>query len=563
MVHPKEGRITLYDTTLRDGSQAEDVLFTVEDKLRILQRLDEFGVDFIEGGWPGANPKDELFFQQAKSVPLRHSRLTAFGSTRKPKSKVENDPVLNGLLRAETSVVTIFGKSWDLHVSRALGITLEENLHIIDDSIRFLKQRVDTVFFDAEHFFDGYKAAPEYALKVLETARDAGADCLVLCDTNGGSLVHEIAQITQTAQALGAPLGIHCHNDADLAVANSLSALTSGAMHVQGTINGIGERCGNANLVSIIANLCLKMGCNTNITPEQLARLTPLSRFVDEMINRSPRKNQPYVGQSAFAHKGGIHVSAVLKDAATYEHVVPELVGNRQRVLVSEQSGKSNLIYKFREMGIEFNGTVEEDGKLAGLLQKIKELEKEGYQFDGAEGSFELLARRALGKMPEYFAPRGFRVIDERRFRETSAEGCPGLLRVRDSEGTVKLLVAGVVEHLVSEGTGPVDALYNALHKVLQRYYPSLASNRMMLMDYKVRILNKGGTDAKVRVLVGWRDHSRSWSTVGVSDHIIEASYDAMLDAITYKLFKDGIAPLGGVAPTFGVIPADFVKECV
>lgn len=561
MTHPKEGRITLYDTTLRDGSQSEDVLFSVEDKLRILHRLDEFGIDFVEGGWPGANPKDEEFFHHAKSLTLNNARLVAFGSTRKPKSSAEKDGVLNSLLRAETGVVTIFGKSWDLHVSRALGISLQENLQVIDDSIRYLKKRVDTVFFDAEHFFDGYKAAPDYALKVLETARDAGADCLVLCDTNGGSMVGEIAAITQKALSLKAALGIHCHNDADLAVANSLSAVEAGAIHVQGTINGIGERCGNANLISIIPNLCLKMKRKTNISADQLARLTSLSRFVDEMVNRPSQKNQSYVGNSAFAHKGGVHVSAVLKDSATYEHMNPELVGNRQRVLISEQAGKSNLVYKCREMGLELVDGAVDDARIAGLLQKIKDLEHDGYQFDGAEASFELLARRALGKMTEYFAPRGFRVIDERRFRETSAEGCPGLLKMRDSEGTVKILVAGVVEHLVSEGAGPVDALYNALHKVLQRYYPSLASNRMMLMDYKVRILNKGGTDAKVRVLIGWRDNSRSWSTVGVSDHIIEASYDAMLDAITYKLFKDGIVPLGGVAPLTGLRPADYVTE--
>jgi 2-isopropylmalate synthase len=533
--------VALYDTTLRDGGQSEDIHFTVVDKIRIAERLDAIGLDFIEGGWPGANPTDNEFFQQIRQRPLRHARLVAFGSTKRSGTPVEQDPVLQGLLRAETGAITLFGKSWTLHVTDALGIELPENLALIHASIRYLKERVDTVFFDAEHFFDGFKANPAYAQQVLQTAHEAGADCLVLCDTNGGCLVSEIdqitAQIAERAEAWGAAWGIHCHNDAELAVANSLTAVRNGATQVQGTINGIGERCGNANLVSIIPNLLLKMGRHTGISQQQLTQLTRLSRYVDEITNRVPQKNQAFVGTSAFAHKGGIHVSAVLKNTLTYEHIDPKQVGNQQRVLISDQSGRSNLLYKLQELG--FNDLDSQDRRLNALLEEIKSLEHRGFQFAGAEASFELRALEAFGQLPDYFQLRGFRVIDERRVNADNE-------RTMGSEATVKLLVDGRLVHLVDEGTGPVDALHTALGRALEHYYPQV--NAMHLVDYKVRILSNGGsggTDAKVRVLTGWQDDQHNWGTVGVSDHIIAASYDAMVDAVRYKLYKDGVSPVG------------------
>ncbi|MBF0446791.1 MAG: citramalate synthase [Magnetococcales bacterium] len=524
--------ITLYDTTLRDGAQSEDILFSVEDKLRITRRLDELGVSFVEGGWPGANPKDDAFFQQVRRLRLKNCRVSAFGSTRRAGVRAKDDKILQGLLAAETGVITIFGKTWDFHVTEALNITLEENLELIFDSIRFLKSRVDTVFYDAEHFFDGFRANPEYGMKTLEAARDAGADTLVLCDTNGGRLVREITKSTQAAMGLGVPVGIHTHNDSGLALANALAAVEVGATHVQGTINGIGERCGNVDLTAVIPNLMLKMGKKTDIWPNQLVSLTGLSRFVDEMINRSPRKNQPFVGLSAFAHKGGIHVSAIRKNPETYEHLRPELLGNKQRILISEQAGRSNLVCKLEEYGItDLDGR---DSRLQDLLAEIKDLESRGYQFDGAEASFELRARRVMGQVPEYFKLQGFRVIDERRQRN-GGDAMVG------AEGTVKLYVAGKLVHLVGEGAGPVDSLHVALCRALEWYYPSI--NDIKLVDYKVRILSGIGTSAKVRVLIEWQDDDRRWGTVGVSDHIIAASYDAMVEALTYKLFVDGVAP--------------------
>nr|CRH04800.1 2-isopropylmalate synthase/homocitrate synthase [Candidatus Magnetococcus massalia] len=526
--------IQIYDTTLRDGSQSEDVLFSVQDKLRITRRLDELGVDYIEGGWPGANPKDDDFFREVASHPLLNSRLTAFGSTRRAGSKVEEDKVVQGLLGSGVSVVTIFGKSWDLHVQRALGIPLAQNLELIYDTIRYLKRHVDKVFYDAEHFFDGYLHNPQYARQTLEAAQQAGADCLVLCDTNGGTMVEDVSRMVGAVTDLDVDLGIHCHNDCDLAVANSLAAVRAGAVQVQGTINGIGERCGNANLISVIPNLKLKLGRELSLDDEHLQQLTPVSRFVNEMANRPTQKNQPFVGRSAFAHKGGIHVSAVLKESRTYEHINPATVGNRQRVLISDQSGRSNLLYKLEEFGIE--GVDPKDSRLTGLLQDVKELENRGFQFDGAEASFQLRVWRALEQLPEYFSLQGFRVIDERRLREDGH-------RPMGAEGTVKIRVAGHVEHLVAEGAGPVDALHIALIKALARYYPMV--EELKLADYKVRILpGTEGTDATVRVLIEWWDGSCRWGTVGVSDHIIAASYDAMVEAVTYKLFKDSVKPV-------------------
>ncbi|MBF0453876.1 MAG: citramalate synthase [Magnetococcales bacterium] len=524
--------ITLYDTTLRDGSQGEDVLFSVDDKVRITRRLDELGIPFIEGGWPGANPKDDAYFAKVRQLKLKNSRIAAFGSTRRAGVRAKDDKILQGLLAGETSVITLFGKTWDLHVTDALNISLEENLDLIFDSIRYLKSRVDTVFYDAEHFFDGYRANPDYGMKTLMAARDAGADTLILCETNGGRMIKDVVAGTQAALTLGVPIGIHTHNDSALAVANALAAVEVGATQVQGTINGIGERCGNADLTAVIPNLMLKMGKKTDIWPEQLINLTRLSRFVDEMVNRPPRKNQPFVGHSAFAHKGGIHVSAIRKNSDTYEHIRPELVGNRQRVLISEQAGKSNLVSKLEEFGI--TNLEEKDGHLKDLLAEIKELESRGYQFDGAEASFELRARRALGQIPEFFKLQGFRVIDERRQRN-GGDAMVG------AEATVKLIVAGRLVHLVGEGSGPVDSLHVALSRALEWYYPSI--NDIELVDFKVRILSGIGTSAKVRVLIEWEDGNRRWGTVGVSDHIIAASYDAMVEALDYKLFIDGVTP--------------------
>ncbi|MEO5366152.1 MAG: citramalate synthase [Magnetococcus sp. WYHC-3] len=524
--------VVIYDTTLRDGAQSEDVLYSAEDKLRILERLDDFGIDYVEGGWPGANPKDVEFFQRARQLRLRHTRLAAFGSTRRAGNRAEDDPVLTALLDSGAGVLTLFGKSWDLHVERALRISLEQNLELIFDSVRHLKSRVDQVFYDAEHFFDGYRANPEYARRTLEAARDAGADALVLCDTNGGTLTADIQRIVAQLKDLGTPLGIHCHNDADLAVANTLAAVSSGVVHVQGTINGIGERCGNANLVSVIPNLMLKMQRRLSVNDDQLARLCQLSRFVNEMANRPTLKNQPYVGPSAFAHKGGIHVSAVLRDPATYEHVEPQRVGNRQRVLVSEQAGKSNLTWRFAAMGL---GHLDpDDPRVAPLLQQIKDLEHQGYQFDGADASFELMVLRALDRAPPFFHLRGFRVIDERRVQ-------PDGSRLLISDASVKVAVGQHVEHTAAEGNGPLNALDKALRKALIRFYPEL--RQLELADFKVRILDSGGTAARVRVWIESTDGHSRWGTVGVSENIVAASYEALVDAVAYKLLKDGVIP--------------------
>ncbi|MEG3639104.1 citramalate synthase [Magnetococcus sp. PR-3] len=526
--------VMLYDTTLRDGSQSEDVLFSAEDKLRIAQRLDELGMDYIEGGWPGANPKDDDFFREVKNLRLQKSRITAFGSTRRAGSTVEEDSVIKGLLGSGAQVITVFGKTWDLHVSRALGIPLSQNLELIFDTIRYLKRHVDEVFYDAEHFFDGFKHNPEYARQTLEAAHEAGADALVLCDTNGGTMVDEVRRMVTEVKDIGAQLGIHCHNDCELAVANSLAAVEAGVTHVQGTINGIGERCGNANLVSIIPNLKIKLDRPVTLDEDDLTQLTSVSRFVNEMANRPTQKNQPFVGLSAFAHKGGIHVSAVLKDSNTYEHISPGQVGNRQRVLVSEQAGRSNLVYKLEELGIE--GVDPKDPRLVGLLNDVKELERQGYQFDGADASFQLRVWKALEALPDYFELQGFRVIDERRVRKDGH-------RPVGAEATVKIRLAEETVHLVAEGAGPVDALHKALSKALRRAYPMVTD--LKLQDFKVRILSGNkGTDATVRVLIEWYDGQCRWGTVGVSDHIIAASYDAMVEAVRYKLFKDRVKPV-------------------
>ncbi|UCD11680.1 MAG: citramalate synthase [Nitrospinaceae bacterium] len=514
--------IRLYDTTLRDGSQSEDITFTVEDKIRIAHKLDELGMHYIEGGWPGSNPRDIEFFKRAGRVSFQQAKIAAFGSTRYPEKKVEDDPNIQHLLKAETAAVTIFGKSWDLHVREALSTNQDENLRMIADSLTYLKNHCGEVLFDAEHFFDGYKSNPEYAVKVIQEAEAAGADWVVLCDTNGGSLPSEITAIINAISGkVRVPLGIHTHNDSELAVANALAAVQAGARQVQGTINGIGERCGNANLISIIPNLRIKLGLGC-VTDGQMRRLKEVSSFVDELANKAHWNHQPYVGQSAFAHKGGVHVSAIQKNRQTYEHIEPEIVGNQRRILVSDLSGKGNILYKAKEYGIDVNGN---DPKVRKILDTLKNSEKLGYQYEGAEGSFELLMRDALGEKEVYFEFLGFRVIVEKR--QGDAEPI--------SEATVKIAVNGVQEVTAAEGTGPVNALDKAIKKALIKFYPELAD--VHLFDYKVRILDeKKGTRANIRVLIESGDKHKKWGTVGVSENIIEASWQALVDSIEYKL---------------------------
>ncbi|MBI4388882.1 MAG: citramalate synthase [Nitrospinae bacterium] len=514
--------IKLYDTTLRDGAQSEDVSFTVEDKIRIAHKLDELGVHYIEGGWPGSNPRDIEFFKKIKRSSFAQARIAAFGSTRRPETAAGEDPNLQCLLSAETEAVTIFGKSWDMHVREALGSTLDENLRMVGDSVTYLKKRLAEVLFDAEHFFDGYKRNPEYALKVVKEAESAGADWIVLCDTNGGSLPSEITAIFEAVRKrCGARLAIHTHNDSELAVANAIAAVEAGAEQVQGTVNGYGERCGNANLVSLIPNIKLKLGLDC-VSGEQMAHLKDVSSFVDELANKAHWSHQPYVGKSAFAHKGGVHVNAIRKNRETYEHVEPEAVGNRRRILISDLSGKSAILYKAEEYGIDLDGN---DPKLKNILDTLKTSENLGFQYEGAEASFELLMRDALGEKEIFFDFIGYRVIVEKRREDESPI----------SEATVKIRVDGVLEVTAAEGTGPVDALDKAIRKALGKFYPELED--VNLCDYKVRILDeKKGTGAKIRVLVESGDHHSRWGTVGVSENIIEASWQALIDSIQYKL---------------------------
>ncbi len=517
--------IKLYDTTLRDGTQAEDVSFLVADKIRIAQKLDEFGIHYIEGGWPGSNPKDIAFFKDIKKVSLSRAKIAAFGSTRRAKTSPDKDHNIRTLIQAEPDTVTIFGKTWDFHVHEALRISLEENLELINDSLAYLKEHVGEVVYDAEHFFDGYKANPEYALKTLEAAEAAGVDCIVLCDTNGGTMPQELpAIIAAVRKRVKTPLGIHTHNDGECAVANSLVAVANGIVHVQGTINGFGERCGNANLCSIIPALKLKMGLEC-IPEEQLRQLRQLSRTIYELANLVPNKHQPYVGNSAFAHKGGVHVSAIQRHPETYEHIRPERVGNMTRVLVSDLSGRANVLAKAEEFNINLDS---KDPVTLEILEQIKELENKGYQFEGAEASFELLMRRALGTMRHHFSVIGFRVIDTKRHEDEKPS----------SEATVQVKVGGKIEHTAAEGNGPVNALDNALRKALESFYPQL--KEMRLLDYKVRVLPAGkGTASVTRVLIESGDKNERWGTVGVSDNIIDASYQALVDALQYKLIKD------------------------
>jgi len=518
-------QIRIYDTTLRDGTQGEGVSFSMEDKVRLATRLDALGIHYIEGGWPGSNPKDLRFFHRMQDVMLKGAKLAAFSMTRRAGGVTESDANMQAILQSGAPVATIVGKSWDFHVTDALETTLHENLAMIGDSIAWLVPKMDEVIYDAEHFFDGFRANREYALATLKAADAAGARWLVLCDTNGGTLPTELVQILrEVKRQVRAPLGIHVHNDAECAVANSLAAVQEGVDHVQGTINGFGERCGNANLVSIIPTLMLKMGLDC-LPEAHLRELRELSRFTSELANRKPWAAQPYVGESAFAHKGGMHVSAVLKHPETYEHVAPESVGNHRRVLVSELAGKSNILFKAREYGIDLDRETPDSRR---ILDRLKALEDEGFQFEGAEASFELLMERALGRHRPFFELDAYRVIVE----EQNATHEPV------AEATVRVRVKGMLEHTAAAGNGPVDALDHALRKALEEFYPNL--REMKLLDYKVRILDESkGTAAKTRVLVTSGDGRETWGTVGVADNIIEASWQALVDSIEYKLRAD------------------------
>jgi 2-isopropylmalate synthase len=514
----------LYDTTLRDGTQGEQITLSAEDKLRIARKLDDFGVHYIEGGWPGSNPKDARFFEMVRTVSFKNTRLTAFGSTRRGQTDPGEDQNIRALLKTEVEAVTIFGKSWDLHASEILGVSLDENLAMVEDTLAFLKKQGREVIYDAEHFFDGYKNNPAYALKTLKAAIHGGADMVVLCDTNGGTLPHEIQAIMkEVTPHVTLPLGIHAHNDCGLALANSLIAVESGASMVQGTINGYGERCGNVDLVSVIGTLQLKMGYQC-ISQEKVNQLTELSRYVSEVANVPPLNQRPFVGKSAFAHKGGVHVSAIMKNPAAYEHLDPEQVGNRRRVLVSDLSGKSNIDYKSREMGIKLGGNGYDSEK---IVKEIKKLEDQGYQFDAAEGSLELLIKKVTGQFEDPFTLESFRVTIEKNRSGPST-----------SQATIKISVGGDHEITAAEGEGPVNALDHALRKALNKFFPRI--QEMGLVDFKVRVIDGGGgTAAKVSVKIESRDAREIWSTIGVSENIIEASWQALADSVQYKLLKE------------------------
>jgi 2-isopropylmalate synthase len=527
--------ILLYDTTLRDGTQGENVTFSADEKLNVAMRLDDIGIHYIEGGWPGSNPRDVAFFNLAKRVTFKHARLAAFGSTRKPGIRPDQDNNLNALLETETPVVTVFGKSWDLHVKKIMDNTLQENLSMINDSVAFLKQHGRELIYDAEHFFDGYKNNRDYALQSLSAAADGGADFIVLCDTNGGTLPFElesiIAEVQQQMGNIGTTpsrndsikLGIHSHNDCGLAVANSITAVKNGAVMVHGTMNGYGERCGNADLTSIIPVLSIKMGCEC-VTPENLTKLKNLSRYVSETANLVPLNSRPFVGRSAFAHKGGIHVSAIMKAPRAYEHMDPARVGNGRRVLVSDLSGKSNVEYKARELGVELGKNGVDSRQIAS---EIKQLEQEGYQFDTADGTFKILLEKFTDQFKPHFSLESFRVTIEK----DKDQPC-------SAHATIKISVGGKEEITAGEGYGPVSALDNALRKALDKFYPDL--DTMRLVDFKVRVIDgTRGTAARVRVLIESRDQNEIWSTMGVSEDIIEASWQALADSFQFKLANE------------------------
>ncbi len=516
-------KIFFYDTTLRDGSQAEGISLSSHDKVLIAKRLDQFGIHYIEGGWPGSNPKDMEFFREVKNARLKRSKIAAFGSTRRAHTKVKDDLQVKALLEAGTRVVTIFGKSWDMHVTEVFKTALKENLLMIYETVAYLKSKKLEVIYDAEHFFDGFKANPEYALKTLQQAAKAGADHLTLCDTNGGALPHEIRHaILKVKRAVKKPLGIHCHNDSELAVANSVQAVGEGCVLVQGTVNGYGERCGNANLVSIIPDLQFKMGFHC-FPPKKMKELTSLSHYVAEVCNMPMVNNQPFTGRSAFAHKGGVHINAMVKNAKTYEHLDPKTIGNYRRYLVSELGGKTNIMIKAKELELHFQKDSPESKK---ILTEIQRLEYEGYQFEAAEASFELLVQRLLGRFKPFFKTESVSV----RTEEIGA-GKPR------SIADVKLTAKGKEHFESAEGDGPVNALDSALRKALAKTYPVI--HEIHLTDYKVRVVNsEAGTAAKVRVFIEFQDKDKTWTTVGVHENIIEASWKALVEAIEYKLHK-------------------------
>ncbi|OIJ10749.1 citramalate synthase [Anaerobacillus alkalilacustris] len=517
-------QVFLYDTTLRDGTQGEGISLSVDDKLKIVEKLDEIGVHYIEGGWPGSNPKDMEFFQKVQDLQLSHSKITAFGSTRRIGVKANEDENLQKLIESGVKVVAIFGKTWDFQVIEALKTTLEENLDMIRDSVAYLKDNGLEVIFDAEHFFDGYKQNKEYALKAIKVAEEAGADCIALCDTNGGTLPHEIYEIVKTVcDKINIQIGIHCHNDGEVAVANSLSAVQAGARHIQGTINGYGERCGNANLISVIPNLQVKLNYQC-VKKENLSNLTSISKFVHEVANQAAPSNQPFVGKSAFAHKGGMHVSAVLKHPETYEHIKPELIGNSRRVLISELSGQSNLMFKAKEWNYSID---KKDPNSKLLLEKIKEKEHEGYQYEAAEASFELLVKKSFSEWKEYFLLDYYKIFVEKNGED-----------IFSTEAVVKLCVHDEMVLTAAEGNGPVNALDHALRKGLEQFYPIIKN--MYLSDYKVRVLDETeATASKVRVLIESSDGTEKWSTIGVSGNIIKASWLALVDSVQYYLMKN------------------------
>lgn len=516
-------KIQIYDTTLRDGTQGEGVSLSLGDKLLLAKRFDQFGIDYIEGGWPGSNPKDMAFFKEAKKLRLKHAKVVAFGSTRRANAKASQDEQIKTLLDAGTTVITIFGKSWDFHVREVFKTSLKENLNMIEDSVAYLKSKKKFVIYDAEHFFDGFKANAAYALDTIKAAAKAGADLICLCDTNGGSLPHEVAiAVKRARKQVRAPLGIHVHNDGGFGVANSVTAIQHGAVQVQGTINGYGERCGNANLTSIIPVLQLKMGFQV-LSPKKIKGLTELSHYVAEVCNMPVESNQPFVGKSAFAHKGGVHVNAMMKSRKTYEHIDPTTIGNRTRFLVSELSGKSNVLLKSQELHL---GLSKDTPETRAILEEVQNLENQGYQFEAAEASFELLMKKKLGKYKKFFDVLDASVVTENIGSESPV-----------SRATVKIKVKDDEEMTAEEGDGPVNALDRALRKALRKFYPVV--ERIHLTDYKVRVVNsEAGTAAKVRVFITFQDEKNSWSTVGVSENVIEASWHALVDAIEYKLLK-------------------------
>jgi len=531
-------KIKIYDTTLRDGSQSSGISLTVDDKIKIVKILDDFGIDYIEGGWPGSNFTDMLFFKKIREIKLKNSQITAFGSTRYKDNKPENDPNLRAILRSKVKVACIFGKSWDFQVRCALKVSLEDNLKMIYESIEFLKKKGLSVIYDAEHFFDGFKSNKEYTLKTVKKAIEAGAFNITFCDTNGGCLPHEIQEILKVSiielRKIKSDIefGIHTHNDSETAVANSIIAVREGVELVQGTINGYGERCGNANLCSVIPNLQFKLGMKC-ISENNMKKLTQISRSIAEIVNITPNQLQPFVGYSAFAHKGGIHVSAVSKHTNTYEHISPSLVGNERRILISELSGKSNILSKIKELKLNF---AKDEKSIQKIIKIIKNLEHLGYQFEEADASFALTVRKALNKHIPFFELKGFKVIVEKNI----------LTKEMKSEAIIKISVDGKEEHTASDGDGPVNALDNALRKALEKFYPEL--KEISLHDFKVRVINATkGTAAKVRVLIETGDKNDTWGTIGVSENIIEASWQALVDAIEYKLLKKTKIKKGGV----------------